>query len=339
MATYNGARFIGEQLESLARQTVLPSELVVTDDGSTDDTLAIVEAFAARAPFPVRIEKNPKNLGYPANFMKAASLCTSEYIAFCDQDDIWLPHKLEACLAAFDSEDVLCVYHDANVVSVDLTPLGTLDKAKHIPLHPVNPPLSIEPWKYGPGFTQVQRRSLLAFSGYWPQSGDCYNATRPASHDQWFFFLASCLGTVRYIAEPLALYRRHESNTTPLQDNSYIAKWNNLLATSVAGIRSREIAAGKRASILERIAAGPDYPHRERAQLAAALYRTFQARYNARQKLYTSGSIFSRLRQFIALSAKGGYRSREKWGVGRKALVRDIVCGVLFPAKINSSGH
>src|SRR5580698_5355366 len=75
MATYNGARYVGEQLESLARQTVLPTELVVTDDNSTDNTVDIVTAFATKAPFPVHIEKNPKRLGYRDNFMKAVSLC------------------------------------------------------------------------------------------------------------------------------------------------------------------------------------------------------------------------------------------------------------------------
>jgi hypothetical protein len=71
MATYNGARYIAEQLESFTRQTAIPSELVITDDGSTDDTLDIIDLFAARAPFPVRVERNVKRLGYRANFMKA----------------------------------------------------------------------------------------------------------------------------------------------------------------------------------------------------------------------------------------------------------------------------
>ena len=106
MATYNGERFIGEQLESFLTQTILPTELVVTDDGSTDATLDIVASFAARAPFPVRIERNAENLGYQTNFMKAARLCSSDIIAFCDQDDIWLPRKIEICLLAFDHPDV-----------------------------------------------------------------------------------------------------------------------------------------------------------------------------------------------------------------------------------------
>ena len=74
MATYNGARYIRDQLESLSKQTVLPDELVVSDDASSDETLSIVADFAARAPFRVRMERNSHRLGYRANFMRVADL-------------------------------------------------------------------------------------------------------------------------------------------------------------------------------------------------------------------------------------------------------------------------
>ena len=99
MGTYNGERFIRQQLESIAQQTLLPCELVVRDDASTDGTLTIVEEFASHAPFPVRIHKNDVRLGYPDNFMQAAILTNGDWIAFCDQDDFWLPQKLERVLA------------------------------------------------------------------------------------------------------------------------------------------------------------------------------------------------------------------------------------------------
>src|SRR5271163_793730 len=127
MATYNGAGFIAEQLDSFARQTALPSELVVTDDCSSDSTLEVVSAFAANAPFPVRIEKNVERLGYKANFMKAAGLCRSDFIAFSDQDDVWLPRKLESCLARFDLDDVLLIYHNATAVTEALEPIGSME--------------------------------------------------------------------------------------------------------------------------------------------------------------------------------------------------------------------
>ena len=89
MATFNGDTYLSPQLQSLARQTLLPHELVVCDDGSTDRTLEIVRAFAADAPFPVRVHRNDEHLGFADNFLKAAVLCGGELIAFCDQDDVW----------------------------------------------------------------------------------------------------------------------------------------------------------------------------------------------------------------------------------------------------------
>ena len=71
MATYNGGKYLREQLDSFLAQTRLPDELVITDDCSTDDTLAIIETFAATAPFEVRWERNEQNLGYTGNFNKA----------------------------------------------------------------------------------------------------------------------------------------------------------------------------------------------------------------------------------------------------------------------------
>ena len=90
MATFNGDKFIKEQLDSFAKQTITPFELVVCDDGSTDSTLGIVMNFAQSASFKVRVYQNPENLGFSNNFMKCASLCEGEWIAFSDQDDVWL---------------------------------------------------------------------------------------------------------------------------------------------------------------------------------------------------------------------------------------------------------
>src|SRR4051794_15860948 len=91
MCTYNGARFIGAQLASVAAQTRTPDELIVCDDRSTDETVAIVQKFADSAPFRVRLHVNEENLGSTKNFERAVSLCEGDLIALCDQDDVWLP--------------------------------------------------------------------------------------------------------------------------------------------------------------------------------------------------------------------------------------------------------
>lgn len=95
LCTYNGERYLPSQLRTLAEQLVLPAELVVCDDGSTDGTLRILEEFQASAPFAVRVYKNERNLGSTKNFERALGLCTRELIALCDQDDLWMPEKLK----------------------------------------------------------------------------------------------------------------------------------------------------------------------------------------------------------------------------------------------------
>jgi glycosyltransferase involved in cell wall biosynthesis len=101
MATYNGAGYLPAQLASLAVQSALPSELVVTDDGSTDATAQIIEDFARFAAFPVKLFRNQTRLMFRDNFLRAAELCTGELIAFCDQDDVWHPDKLLRCAKEF----------------------------------------------------------------------------------------------------------------------------------------------------------------------------------------------------------------------------------------------
>ncbi len=111
MATYNGAKYISYQLETLARQSFLPAELVVTDDGSSDETLNILDTFSTAAPFPVRVFRNATRLGYEENFLKAASLCTGDLIAFCDQDDLWMEQKLSLCSKYFAEPSIEGVIH------------------------------------------------------------------------------------------------------------------------------------------------------------------------------------------------------------------------------------
>lgn len=104
MCTYNGERFLQEQLESIAEQTYAPAELVVCDDGSSDGTIRVLEAFRQNAGFPVRLVRNETTLGSTGNFAQAIALCTGEAIALCDQDDRWAPEKLAVAVQALQAD-------------------------------------------------------------------------------------------------------------------------------------------------------------------------------------------------------------------------------------------
>ena len=111
LATYNGDKFLEEQLNSLNSQSCQPDQLIVCDDGSIDKTVEILDEFAKHATFEVSIHRNPSRLGYRKNFVKAACLCSSDLIAFCDQDDIWEEDKLRRCKLALAAPEILLCYH------------------------------------------------------------------------------------------------------------------------------------------------------------------------------------------------------------------------------------
>lgn len=95
MCTYNGMRYLPEQLKSFSEQQRLPDELVICDDASSDGTPDLLQEFARTAAFPVHVHENSQNMGYSRNFMQAVEFCTGDVIALSDQDDLWYPHKLE----------------------------------------------------------------------------------------------------------------------------------------------------------------------------------------------------------------------------------------------------
>ena len=115
MATFNGELYIRQQLNSLAEQILLPYELVACDDGSSDNTVSILEEFQKEAPFPVTIHPNPSRLGFADNFLDAASKCTADWIAFSDQDDLWHSWKLSRAIDCLERQ--ACECYSANVTA------------------------------------------------------------------------------------------------------------------------------------------------------------------------------------------------------------------------------
>jgi glycosyltransferase involved in cell wall biosynthesis len=323
MATYNGARFILEQLNSIAAQTVPPAELVVTDDASSDDTVAIVKAFAEAAAFPVRIYENAARLGYRGNFMRNVALCTSDIIALCDQDDVWYPDKLERMLAPFADADVVLAYHEAWLIDGH----GKQIELAHIlSLEAKSPPSSLFPLRNPYGFSMLIRRALVDFSDLWPKSVDNLKTDTMMAHDQWFFFLACALGTVAFVDVPLAGYRQHDNNTygverPPRTVREKIARWVNVRSKEYA---SFTIAAHVRAAILkdslDRL--GPE--QQARATLAIDRYETLSRHCAWRAAIYDPGPVMPRLSAWQALLRDGAYSNRTRWSFGRKAMLADF---------------
>src|SRR4051812_10655388 len=106
VCTYNGEKFLPQQLNSLISQTYANLEIIISDDHSSDDTVKIAASFQKRDP-RIRIHVNESNLGFNKNFEQAFDLSTGDFIAVCDQDDIWKPNKIKDMMSLFKEETVL----------------------------------------------------------------------------------------------------------------------------------------------------------------------------------------------------------------------------------------
>src|SRR5918997_5604582 len=163
MATRNGERYLAPLLESLARQTRPPAELVVHDDASEDRTVAILEEFRERAPFPIRLERAEARRGYVEGFLRAAERCSADAVAFCDQDDVWVDRKLEVCADLLDRSGATLALHSVRVVDAALREIAPPWPA--IESTRVVPPLGLTGLHLeAPGMAMVFRRWLLDFA-------------------------------------------------------------------------------------------------------------------------------------------------------------------------------
>lgn len=210
LCTYNGARYLEDQLESIAAQALAPAELVVCDDCSTDDTVPILERFAGSAPFPVRIFRNERNLGSTKNFEKAIGLCGGDLIALCDQDDIWLCGKLSEVADTFARfPGAGLVFSDARVVDCALAPLGYRLWESRLLAVPSRETLRSDPGllfrsllrhNVVTGATMVFRRNhrnlVLPIPAEW-------------IHDAWLALMLAAVSEAVPIADPLVDYRQH----------------------------------------------------------------------------------------------------------------------------------
>jgi glycosyltransferase involved in cell wall biosynthesis len=333
MATFNGERYLPQQLASLAAQSHPPSELVVTDDGSTDATLSLVNDFAASAPFPVCVHRNETRLGYRANFLRAATLCTSDLIAFCDQDDVWDSRKIEICLPLFSNSDVLLAYHNAVKITADGHPIGLLDD--WVLPQVINPPMSIGPWPFVKGFTQVFRRSLPYSHDLWEMSVDHADARERMAHDQWFFFFSSVLGSIAYINEPLAYYRLHSSNAVGILEHERLIGAVRLCFANFADKYAQfERAARASANILDKAKEYWSGTWYQRASMAAEKYRLLEHQYADRRILYTAVETSRRLKAFRSILLSGGYGRCDRYNFGLRSLAKDALLGVLMGRRL-----
>lgn len=323
MATYNGSKYLREQLDSLAAQTLPPCELVVTDDGSTDDTLEILDVFVRRAPFPVHIHRNEQRLGYRDNFLKAARLCSGDLIAFCDQDDYWLPEKLKTVSKEFITKNILLAVHDFYLATANL------EKTRYVKSPSANTPFSGEL-----GFAMVFRRELsLPDKISLPMAYSIGDNPYPINHDQWIVFLASSLGRCANIHSPLVCYRQHANNTLGYGKKQHFHELIPHLI-EVKPLRYKELSsrAQAMADTIRHIVSITNFPDswKVRALKSAIKWEKLAELNLYRYEINKDNSSFvDRNKYFFAALLQHGYSKKY---LGYKALLKDAFVSV-FGAK------
>jgi glycosyltransferase involved in cell wall biosynthesis len=210
LATWNGERYLAEQLESLASQERLPDELVVSDDVSDDATCDMVRNFSLRAPFPVRLQINNERLGSTRNFEAAMRACHGDIIFLCDQDDVWYPDKIRRMEECFlQNPQTGLVFTDADVVDQNLDSMDLrLWKSAKFDLQAQ---MTIARDPYGvllryPAVTGATMAFRSAFRDLVLPVPDIW------VHDAWIALLIGAKSSLVPLSLPLIGYRQHGAN-------------------------------------------------------------------------------------------------------------------------------
>lgn len=216
LATYNGAKFLEELLNSLLAQTLPPDEIVAVDDGSTDDTVKILERFQTK--LPIRILQNEKNLGVNLNFQKAVLNCSGDIILICDQDDVWFPENIQTKISMLETlpqNRPALAASMATLVDENLKVISKISRAKNL-----------TDWKalihtVFQGTTMAFNRRLLDFCTAWPKDFD------EIPYDFYLYNVALFTGNVFGGAKSLMNYRAHANNKSFHSGafKNFVRKW------------------------------------------------------------------------------------------------------------------
>lgn len=227
MATYNGEKYIAEQIDSILNQNYEDWKLYIRDDGSNDKTLEIIKKYIYNYPEKIiLIEDSKKNLGVKLNFTELMKYSESDYCMFCDQDDVWLKDKITLTLnnmidmeSKYGKDTPILVHTDLKVVD---TKLNILNESfwNFININPTRNNLNqllVE--NTVTGCTAMINKSLRILSSDIPN--EC------VMHDWWLAIIASTMGKICVVNDATILYRQHLNNQIGARRKSVLEKFKN----------------------------------------------------------------------------------------------------------------
>ena len=323
VATYNGSRFIRQQLDSIYAQTWSNIEVIASDDCSSDNTSDILEEYRQR--YGLRYEINEQNLGLIRNFEKVLSSCRGEFIVLSDQDDVWKPVKLEKIVSIFNAmPEIGYVFSDAELVDDNLCSLGgTLwksvgfqGKLRHS-FTSGNQLVSLLRQRFVTGATMAFRRSLLPALLPFP-TGTIW------LHDGWIAIVATSLGCYGMpIEETLIMYRQHAAQQVgaPVQRKVCIVeRYNNF--------RNNR---NKSAAQFEKMARSYDYLYKHIFAVASKKGMVFSEVFNVLQEasihFYRRSTIYkcNRLKKYTLVIIEILSGRYVRFSNSFKSILTDIV--------------
>jgi len=316
LCTHNGERYIGEQLRSILAQSVAPSEVIVSDDASSDRTIELVRAAMADHPsVSLTVLANATPLGVRRNFQQATLACSGDVIALSDQDDSWHPEKLERVLEVFALRpDVALVHTDARLVAGDGKPVGlTLLKSLEVR------PSEIREIHEGQAFAALLRRNLVTGATVVFRSSLMMSAAPfPESwvHDEWIGIIAAATAPTELIERELVDYRQHGANQIGARKLTMLDKIRKLREPRQERnehLVERAIDLTERLEELEQRGVQVDPVRMELARRKLA---------HERARLALPIARIRRVLPVLSATARGNYRS---FGRGIQDVVRDIV--------------
>lgn len=315
LCTRNGARYLPEQLRSICAQEPLPREIVLSDDASTDDTLAVVRDTLAQCGMAdriaLRVFSNSPPLGVTRNFEQAVRACNHDLIALCDQDDVWHPGRLASMVAQFEARpDLLLLHTDARLVDGELKPLGsTLFHALEVQ------PAELEAIASGEAFGVLLRRNLVTGATTMFRRA-LLEAALPFApewvHDEWLAAVAAATGRMDVLPEPTIDYRQHGNNQIGARRLTLSEKIAKAFVERgdkhAARLRRVEALLQRLQQLGDRVR--PGYLEAQRDKVA---HQRFRAGLPAARPL--------RLLPILVEAARGRY---ARFGRGKQAIVQDV---------------
>lgn len=326
MATYNGEKYLQDQLNSFLDQSVQPYELVVCDDKSNDETLNILNEFKELAPFPVNIHKNEERLGHGRNFLKAAMLCTGDWIMYSDQDDYWLPNKIQVLVDAVNTHtDAISLVHVAQHVNEDLS-YSKIKLWPRISKKQIMPALSSPCMSFirNSGHAiMIDAEIFRKMFNKLCQSRSINDVCAKVAHDIWSNLVANTFGDVIYIPDVLVLHRRHSDSQSGSGMDGEIGSSVRAALSTGKDLYSylSMITHGYSELLRDNYSYGDD--QYEQAKKSTLYYENV-GKLLKKRSIISSDNFLNRLGAFIRIIINRGYFSHPLgYGLGYKAFFKD----------------